>query len=126
MIEDASFYDRALRRMSRAALWLAAIATACVAIRFGWVDALGCAAGAAVSLLNLHWWKRLAAALGEGGPPSRHASAVFLGLRYVLLGGVCFVIIRFFGVRDLALMAGLLIPVAAVLVEIAYELVVYH
>jgi hypothetical protein len=65
----------------------------------------------------------------RGSGNGRHGGAAtprfrrFFGMRYVLLGAICFVIIKFFGVSYLALLAGLLISVAAVLVEIVYELV---
>jgi hypothetical protein len=121
--EDPAFYDRALRRMARIAVVLAVAATAAAAVRFGWRDALGFGVGAGVSILNFHWWKRVAAGMGDTEEPRHPASAVFLGMRYVLLGAICFVIIKFFGVSYLALLAGLLISVAAVLVEIVYELV---
>lgn len=123
MTEDAAFYDRALRRMTRIAVVLAIVATAVAAVRLGWRDALGFGVGAAVSILNLHWWKRVAAGIGDAGNPGRPASAAFLAMRYVLLGAICFVIIKYFGVSYLALIAGLLVSVAAVLVEIVYELV---
>lgn len=123
MTEDAAFYDRALRRMSRLAMVIGAAATLYIAARYGWRDGLGCAAGAAVSILNLHWWKRLTRGMGGDETPKKPASAVFFGMRYLILGGICFVIIKFFGVNYLALIAGLLISVAAVLAESVYELV---
>lgn len=124
MTDDAAFYARALQRMTRIAAVLAVAATIAVVVRFGWRDGLGFGFGAILSILNLHWWKRVAAGMGDAEHPRRPASAAFLGMRYLLLGGICFVIIKFFGVSYLALLAGLLISVAAVLAEIVYELVV--
>lgn len=124
MTGDAAFYARALQRMTRIAVALAVLATLAVAVRYGWRDGLGFGFGAVLSILNLYWWKRVAAGMGGADRPRRPASAAFLGMRYVLLGGICFVIIKFFGVSYLALLAGLLLSVAAVLAEIVYELVV--
>jgi hypothetical protein len=121
--DDAAFYDRALRRMSYLAIVLAAALTTWLWIRYGWANGLACAFGATISIWNLHWWKRLVARIADPATPRRPASAVFLGLRYLILGGICFVIVKFFEVSLLALIAGLLISVAAVLVEMAYELV---
>jgi hypothetical protein len=121
--DDPAFYSRALGRMTRIAVVLACILTLAAALLYGSSHALGFAFGAALSIVNFHWWKGVAAGIGDTETPRRPASAAFLGMRYVLLGGICFVIIKYFGVSYLALLAGLLISVAAVLVEIVYELI---
>jgi hypothetical protein len=121
--EDPAYYDRALLRMTRFAVVFAILAVMVVLIRWGWRDGIGCAIGAGASLLNLRWWQRLAGGIGPAEGRRRTVSAVFLGMRYLILGGICFVIIKFFGVSLPAIVAGLLISVAAVLAEIVYELV---
>jgi len=121
--EDPEFYPRALRRITRIAVVLALAATMISGFLFGPSAAAGFGVGAVLSIFNLYWWKRVAGGMGDTGKSRRSASAVFLGMRYVLLGVICFGIIKFFGVSYLALLAGLLISVAAVLVEIVYELV---
>jgi hypothetical protein len=122
--EDPAFYDRALRRMDRIALVLGVAAVLLFLVRAGWRDSLGCAFTAAASIYNLRRLKRIASAVGGDGGAIRTGSgaAVALGLRYLILGAMCFVIIKFLGVSLLAIFAGLLISVAAVLVEIFYEL----
>lgn len=125
MTEDPAFYERALRRMSGVSIVLALAAAIAIGVRLTWTDAAGFAAAAFAAILNFHWWKRLTRALEPSGEtPARPASAVFLGMRYLMLGMVCFVIIKFFGVNYLALIAGLLVPVAAALVEMVYELLI--
>lgn len=120
MIDDGVFYARALRRIDRVAWVLAGGVTLGVAVLQGWRAGVGCAIGAVLSFVNLQLWKRVANAVGpEGGGPS----ATALGLRYLLLGGVIFVIIKYFEVSLLAVLAGLLVSVAAVLLEILYELI---
>jgi hypothetical protein len=122
--DDPAFYSRALRRMTRIGIVLACVLTLAAGILYGPRNAIGFGFGAALSILNFHWWKGVAAGMGgDTDTPRRPASAAFLGMRYVLLGGICFVIIKFFEVSYLALLAGLLISVAAVLVEIVYELI---
>ncbi len=121
MTGEEAFYARALRRIDRSALVIAIIFIAGVAVRRGWRDAAGCAIGAVLSFINLKLWKRLANSTGS--PGRSPASAVLLGLRYLLLGGVIFVIIKYFEVNLLAVLAGLLVSVAAVIVEILYELI---
>jgi hypothetical protein len=122
--EDPSFYDRALRRMDHIALFLGTGAVLVFLAREGWRGGLGCGLTAVASIYNLRRLKRVAANLSGGsGNRSGSGAAVMLGLRYLVLGGMCFVIIRFLGVSLPAVFAGLLISVAAVLVEIIYELI---
>jgi hypothetical protein len=83
---------------------------------------LGFAIGSAIAVFNYHLWKRVAHGIGRPGAKPRTASAIFLGTRYLVLGIVLFAIIKYLGVSPLALLAGLLVPAAAVLVEIVYEL----
>ncbi len=94
---------------------------AAAAVR-GWRGAVGFALGAALAVANYRLWKRVAAAIGGPGRKPKTASAIFMGARYLMLGAVLFVIIKFFEVSALALLVGLLVPAAAVLVEIIYEL----
>ena len=125
MTEDAAFFDRALRRVDRIAVALAAAAVIAFLVREGWKGALGCGFTSAASVYNLRRLKAVAAGVGGddgGGAPSRTGSAVALGMRYLILGAICFVIIKFLGVSLAAIFAGLLVSVAAVLAEIIYEL----
>ena len=122
MSEDSAFYDRALRRMDRIAVGLGIAAVLVFLARTGWRDAFGCAFTAAASIYNLRRLKRIAS--GVSGEPQRSsgAAAAALGLRYLILAGICFVIIKFLGIGLPAIFAGLLISVAAVLVEMLHEL----
>ena len=66
---------------------------------------------------------------GHSGMLSIHAGeakdrkAVLLGLRYVLLGGGAYVILKYTAISLPAALAGLFIPAAAVIVEILIQLV---
>ena len=123
MTEDAAFYDRALRRMDGIAIALGTAAVLYFAVHEGWRGALGCGLCAGVSVYNLRRLKRIAAGVGGDGERPRARSAVGLGFRYLILGAACFVIIKYFEISLPAIFAGLFISVAAVLLEIVYELI---
>ena len=101
---------------------IAIAGTLAAAFWLGWRGGFGFAIGSAIAVFNYHLWKRVAYAIGRPGARPKSASAVFLGARYLLLGIALFAIIKYLGVSPLALLAGLLVPAAAVLVEIVYEL----
>jgi|HubBroStandDraft_5_1064220.scaffolds.fasta_scaffold128387_2 hypothetical protein len=116
-------YDRALQRMTRIA---GAIGVAGVLITLIWHGprvAVGFLAGAILSMINLRWWTGLANALGPSGKAPRRGSAVLLGLRYVVVGTAVYVIVKILEIAVLPVLAGLLVSVAAVLIEILYELI---
>ena len=120
---DEDWFRQAAERMVRLMAFLAAAGTLSAFLFRGWAWAAGFAAGAAISWLNFSWLKRLTEALGgAGGKRLRRASAVFLGSRYLLLGGLAYVILRFSSISLPAVLTGLFVSVAAVIVEILFEL----
>jgi hypothetical protein len=112
--------DRAVARIWKL-IWAigAAGAVALVAWR-GWWWGAGWMIGTAVSALNFRWLKQLVLAIGEEQAKPR--KAVFLGMRYVLLGGGAYVILRFSAISLPAALSGLFVSVAAVILEIILEL----
>ena len=112
--------DRAVARIWKL-IWAigAAGAVALVAWR-GWWWGAGWVIGTAVSALNFRWLKQLVLAIG--GEAAKPRKAVFLGMRYVLLGGGAYVILRFSAISLPAALSGLFVSVAAVIVEIILEL----
>ena len=56
-------------------------------------------------------------------PPSRKRVAILAGLRYLILGGAAYVIVRFTPISLPAALAGLFVAAGAVIVEILFELV---
>jgi hypothetical protein len=112
--------DRAVARIWKL-IWAigATGAVALVAWR-GWWWGAGWAIGTAVSALNFRWLKQLVLAIG--GEAAKPRKAVFLGMRYVLLGGGAYVILRFSAISLPAALSGLFVSVAAVIVEILLEL----
>jgi hypothetical protein len=116
------WYARSLKRMERAALIIAAAGLVATLIYAGWRSALGFLIGAIIAHFNFGLWKRITAAVG-GEEGSGDGKAVILGIRYLLIAGAVFVIIKLLDVGVLAVMAGLLVSVAAVLVELVRQLV---
>jgi hypothetical protein len=119
------FYRDAMRRIYLNLLWVSAAGTAAALIFAGWRASAGFAAGAAVSAVNFRWFHRLVDALGPTQPPSRSMAGMawFLGFRYLIFGLGAYAIVRYFRIQPAALVAGLLVVVAAVLLEILYELI---
>jgi hypothetical protein len=87
----------------------------------GWTWAAGFALGALVSWLNFRWLKQIVVALG--GARTRARLAVLMGLRYLLMGGGAYVILKYSSISLPAALAGLFVAVAAVIVEILFQLI---
>ena len=113
-IED--WYARSLKKMEHYALIIAALGVAVLLVNAGWRTALGFACGAAMSHFNFWLWKRVVANVGE--PGGGNLSMGLVGLRYLLIGGAVFAIIKVLDVSALAVLVGLLVTVAAALTEI--------
>lgn len=113
--------ERAMERMRKAMFALAAGGAAGLLVWRGWAWSAGWVLGCAASILNFHWLRRVTDALGSGEAKQR--KAVLLGLRYLLLGGGGYVILKYTAISLPAALAGLFVPVAAVIIEILIELV---
>ena len=123
MTEDPAFYDRAIRRIEWFAFGLAVLVVAAMSIREGWRGALGAAGGAAFSLGSFRTWKGVAAAAGG---ETRSRPGWKLLLRFGILVAALLVIIRFFGATPASVLTGLFVSVAAVLLELACELILFR
>lgn len=119
----ADFFAGAVARIYRWMALAAAVGTAAALALGGWPGAGGFLLGAAISAVNFHWLKRLVDALGAGtGKAPRARAAVFLGLRYGILALVAYVILRFSVLSLPALLGGIFVAPAAVILEIIFEL----
>lgn len=123
MEAEAAVYENALRRIYRGMKWLGCAGALVGLCLRGWQWGLAFLLGAAASYFNFSWLHQAVEALGPDARPTRKRLFVFLGLRYLLLGGVGYVIVKIFGMNGMAALSGLFVPVAAVLLEILYELV---
>jgi len=103
---------------------LAAVGCLVCLILRGWRWAVAYLLGAAASYLNFRWLKRVVDALG-GAMTSRPSPkfAILIGLRYLLLGAGAYAIVSFTSLSLPAALIGLFVPVAAVIMEIVFELV---
>jgi hypothetical protein len=122
----ASAYGR-LPRAQRIAWVLGGIGTLAFTLARGPRPGVGFLCGAILSVLNLRWWGRLVDSLGRSESDPGHvpdkASVARLIRRYVLAGVAIYVIVKILETALAAVLAGLFISVAAVILEISYELI---
>jgi hypothetical protein len=86
----------------------------------GWPAGLGFAAGAAAAWFNFRWMKGFVAGLGPDGKPSK--AAILFVFRYLILGAGAYVIVKLSKTSLLAALAGLFLPLAAVIIEVLLQL----
>jgi len=118
-MSDALDFDRAARRIARNMIWIGVMGTLAAGVARGWPWAAGFLLGAAISWVNYRWLKRLVESLGGG---KRQPGGLRFAIRYLLLGGGTYVILRLSPISVPAVLAGLFVLIAAVLVETAYEI----
>ena len=101
-------------------LVLGVVGTVVVLARHGIRDAVGFLVGAGLSYLSFQSWVRLAETVGEAGKRPATGSALFLALRYVLIGLAIYAIIEGLGSTSGALIVGLLVSFAALALELLW------
>jgi hypothetical protein len=111
----------ALARIDKLMFALAAGGTLILLPWRGWTWAAGWLLGSAASFVNYRFIKRIA--FSTGAPDAKPRGAVGLGMRYILLGGGAYVILKYAAISMPAALSGLFIVVAAVILEILIELV---
>jgi len=114
------WFEHTVTRLVRLMTVIAAVGTAVFFLWRGWKWGTGFAVGAAVSFLNFYWLKRLTGSLGSSRV--RRRSAVFLVSRYLVLGLIAYVILRYSSISLPAALTGLFVSTAAVIAEILFEL----
>jgi len=118
---DEGHLARACERIWRIMLALGAAGAVGLLAWRGWTWGAGFALGSAISALYFRWLQKVVNALGTTTAKPR--MAVLLGLRYLLLGGCAYGILKYSAVSLLALSWGLFVAVAAVILEILFELI---
>ena len=118
---EALDYDRAAWRIGRNVAVLAAAGTFGLLVWRGWRWGAGFFIGSLISWLNYRWLRGLVETLGGGRRPRQRS--VLLAFRYILLGVVAYVIVRFTSISPPAVLAGVFVLTAAVFAETAYEIV---
>ena len=121
MATDEQLLDHAVVRMLRGIVAIGGAGSLLLLALKGWTWGAGFALGAVVSWYNFRWLKQIVEALGGKRPRAR--LAVILGCRYLLLGGGAYVIVSFSPISLPAALAGLFVSVAAVIVEILFQLI---
>lgn len=125
MDPDELFLDRTLSRIHALMAILGAGGTIASALYGGWRWMAGFLLGAAASWINFRWLQQMVNALGQAArkklPKAR--VAVFLGLRYLLLAAGGYVILNYSALSLVAALIGLFVPVAAVILEVLFELI---
>jgi hypothetical protein len=123
MEAETGFYQRALRRVYLGMVWVAAAGAAGAGAWKGWRPGVAFLLGAAGSFLNFRWLHQVVSAMGPEARPAPKRVYAFFAFRYLLLGLGGYVIVKVFGMNAIAAVAGLFVPVAALICEILYELV---
>ena len=120
-MNDERFFERALARIAKAAFAIAAGGVIAATVWRGWAWGAGFALGSIASWLNFRLLKQIVDALGRKRPVRKRLVAM-AALRYALLGGGAYAILHFSSISLIATLIGLFVAVAAVIVEICFEL----
>ncbi len=124
--QSEAFYAGACGRIVRVR-WVLGVALSLAALlRFGAAIAAGFVVGCAIGMLNFHWLKRVVSALaeratGQGKRPGSAGVVLRFLLRYLLVAAAAYAIFRVSLASLYGLLAGLFLPVAAIMVEAVYE-----
>lgn len=105
---------------------LSVVGTVAAGIFGGWPWSSGFVTGAAFSALNFWFWHRLVSRIGRSQQPGegRGSGPVLLfALRYGAFAAALYVILKFSEASLSAALAGIFVAVAAVLLEILFELI---
>jgi hypothetical protein len=112
-------YHLAIRRIVRFSIIVGVIGVFATLFLRGPRAAGGFLAGAAISALNL--WGLVSVVNGLGASAIGISAILFL-LRYVLIAGGVYVIVKLLNITPGAVFVGLLVTTAAVVIEALYEL----
>lgn len=124
--EADAFYAGAEKRAVRFILAISAVATVVLAIRYGGAVAIGYVLGSVVALVNFLWLKRVvagftAAAVQDAKRPSGALLVFRYLVRFALITFAAFAIFKGSKASGYGFLAGLFVPVAALMCEAAYE-----
>jgi small-conductance mechanosensitive channel len=131
MTRDNAFYVAAERRIEYFTVGLGAAGTIAACIFWSLRNGLGVAAGAAFAWLNYRWLRQGVAtmtklAVGQAGAEKvrvPRGTYVKIVLRYILLIVAAYVILHFFKIQTISLLAGFAANVVAVFAEMIGQLV---
>jgi hypothetical protein len=118
---DEGFGERAVERIWKLTFAIASGGAILAYVWGGWTWSAGFLLGAGASAINFRLLKKVVDALGSARPTSKRV-AVLAGLRYALLGGGAYAILKYSSISITATLVGLFVSVAAVIVEIVIQL----
>jgi hypothetical protein len=122
--KEERHYRAALHRIYRYMVVLSVAGSVVVTYYAGTSWGIGFLLGAFISAINFRWLHRMVDSVGPNPATKPGKGLTFLlSFRYVILGLVGYVIVRYFKVNIMAALIGLFVAVAAVLIEILYELI---
>jgi hypothetical protein len=113
-------FERTAASVTRTIVVAAAVGIALAFAWRGWPAGLGFSLGATAAWFNFRWLKGFVAGLGPDGKPG--AFAIFFALRYLFLAAGAYVILKYSKLSLPAALAGLFVPLAAVVVEVFIQL----
>jgi hypothetical protein len=122
-----NFYSGAYGRIVRFMVALGIMAAVAITVGFGVAVSAGFVVGCIIAFVNFHWLKRVISALADRATVSgerQSSSSVVLRflLRYLLIALAAYAIFKISRESLYGLLAGLFLPVGAILMEAAYEL----
>ena len=122
-MEGEPFYAAALGRLYRVMAGLAIGGTAAAGIVWGWPEALAFGFAALAALAWFRGVHSLADSLHLGRIGTKTSRIVWGMVRFALILGGVYAIVKFTGAHILAPLAGFSIPVLAILSEAVYQLI---
>lgn len=131
MILSEAYYEAVEQRIEWLTLALGLVASTAVVWRWGWRAGIGLAFGTLLAWLNFRWLEQVVGALFQSsvmtsnpspGRPSRWIYAKFFA-RMALLVVALYVILKGAWFPGRAVLAGLFSLIAAVILEVTYEVV---
>ena len=122
-MSDTSFLDRFFSRIYHFMFVLGVAGLIGAWFWKGPQAAAGFAGGTAFSIVNFQFLKRLTDRLGNTSAGKQGASVVFLALRYLILTAAGYAILKYSEIGFKAALVGCFVAVAAVFLELIYELI---
>ena len=117
---EPDVYQRIIRRITLCILVLGPIGTVAFGVVKGFSFASGFLLGAGLSYVSFWRWTKVVDALTGATKP--RSIGLWL-LRFVVLIGAGYVIVKYLEVTPVAVFLGLLVSAAAVVISIAYEVI---
>ena len=122
-MESSFSFEASAGRMKRFLLVLAVSGALGLGAAKGLIFAVSFAVGALLAVVSFHYTYKFVSGIGKelAEKPSQ-TKAVLVGLRYLFIAGLLYVLMAEVGLNVLAALLGLLTPAGAVVLEMVYQL----